>query len=286
MLNYRLIYGTLMTAFFAGIAVLDGWLDGSATAALEDDKPVQGTLLGILLAVVLVLAVIEFSRLAAAKGFAAARGVCSVGVILLATLWYWPQLFSVAPAVYAMCVVVLTLFAMTAIQYVRSGVDGVIGNCGAGSLALIYLGGFGAFILATRIEVGLWETLTLIFVVKCSDIGAYTFGSLFGKHKLAPRVSPGKTWEGLVGAIAVAMGVSLALAGASGIMSWWLALIFGACFAVIGQVGDLTESMLKRDAGQKDSSRRVPGFGGILDVIDSPLFAAPFGYLFFRIAVQ
>jgi phosphatidate cytidylyltransferase len=66
-------------------------------------------------------------------------------------------------------------------------------------------------------------------------------------------------------------------------MAWWLALVFGGCFAVIGQMGDLAESMMKRDARQKDSSNRVPGFGGILDVIDSPLVAVPFAYLFFRL---
>jgi len=64
-------------------------------------------------------------------------------------------------------------------------------------------------------------------------------------------------------------------------MVWWSAAIFGVCFAFIGQIGDLVESMMKRDAEQKDSANNVPGFGGILDIIDSPLLAAPFAYLFF-----
>jgi phosphatidate cytidylyltransferase len=106
---------------------------------------------------------------------------------------------------------------------------------------------------------------------------------MFGKHKLSPRVSPGKTWEGLAGAIVAAVLVSFAFAAYSGIMRVWPALTFGLCMAVIGQLSDLAESMLKRDAQQKDSSNRVPGFGGILDVIDSPLFAAPFAYVFFRL---
>ncbi|MHC4520983.1 MAG: phosphatidate cytidylyltransferase, partial [Planctomycetota bacterium] len=143
----------------------------------------------------------------------------------------------------------------------------------------------GAFLLAIRIEIGLWEALMLMFVVKFSDIGAYTFGKLFGRHKFSPRVSPGKTWEGLAGAVAAATAVSLAFAAAFGTMTPWQALVFGPAFAVIGQMGDLAESMMKRDAQQKDSSNRVPGFGGILDVIDSPLVAAPFGYLFFRLVV-
>jgi phosphatidate cytidylyltransferase len=122
-----------------------------------------------------------------------------------------------------------------------------------------------------------------VFVIKSSDIGAYTFGRLWGRHKLAPRVSPGKTWEGLGGAVVFAGIVSFALALVFDIMGAWIAPVFGAIMAVVGQLSDLSESMLKRDAQQKDSSNRVPGFGGILDVIDSPLFAAPCAYLFFSI---
>jgi len=69
-------------------------------------------------------------------------------------------------------------------------------------------------------------------------------------------------------------------------MAWWSAVIFGFCFAFIGQIGDLAESMIKRDAEQKDSANKVPGFGGILDIVDSPLLAAPFAYLFFMLNSQ
>jgi phosphatidate cytidylyltransferase len=116
-----------------------------------------------------------------------------------------------------------------------------------------------------------------------NDAAAFAGGRLFGRHKLAPRVSPGKTWEGLGGAVIAAVAVSLAFALVFGIMRVWLAPVFGVVMAVVGQLSDLVESMLKRDAQQKDSSNRVPGFGGILDVIDSPLFAAPCAYLFFAI---
>jgi phosphatidate cytidylyltransferase len=180
-------------------------------------------------------------------------------------------------------VLVFSLLASVLAQYRQYGTDGVLANCGVTCLAILYLGLLAAFVVAIRVDVGLWETLALMFVVKGSDIGAFTFGKLFGRHKFSPRVSPGKTWEGLAGAIVVAMGISLAFALAFDIMAWSWALLFGGIFAVIGQLGDLTESMMKRDARQKDSANRVPGFGGILDVIDSPLVAAPFGYLFFRL---
>ena len=120
-----------------------------------------------------------------------------------------------------------------------------------------------------------------VFVVKSADIGAYVFGNLFGKHKFSPKISPGKTWEGMVGAVATAVIVAILFAASCDIMVWWSAAIFGSCFAFIGQFGDLAESMIKRDAEQKDSANNVPGFGGILDIIDSPLIAAPFAYLFF-----
>lgn len=274
-----------MTAFFGGLAILDGWYDGSATASIADDRPVQGTLLTVLVAVVLALAVVEFSRLAAAKGLTVLVLPSAAGVVLVSTAWYWPQVFPVAEHTCAMLVLALLLPAAILAHYRRQGIDGVLANCGASCLAVVYLGVLGAFLLAIRIEIGLWEALMLMFVVKCSDIGAYTFGKLFGKHKFSPRVSPGKTWEGLAGAMAAATAVSFAFAAAFGTMAAWQALIFGVAFAVIGQMGDLVESMMKRDAQQKDSSNRVPGFGGILDVIDSPLVAAPFGYLFFRLVV-
>ena len=135
--------------------------------------------------------------------------------------------------------------------------------------------------LAVRIDFGLWPLLMFVFVVKSADIGAYTTGSLFGKHKFSPKISPAKTWEGMAGAIAAAMIVAILFAAGCDIMVLPLAAVFGFCFAFIGQFGDLAESMIKRDAEQKDSANNVPGFGGILDIIDSPLVAAPFAYLFF-----
>jgi len=282
MLKHRILSGVLMTVFFGGLVVLDGWLDGSATIAIGDDKAVQGTLLAILVAVVMALATFEFAGLCEAKGLRVLLAPAVGGVVLLSTVWYWSQWLDAPLYACVLFALVFSLLTSVLVQYLRYGTDGVLANCGANSLAILYLGLLAAFVVGIRVDVGLWETLMLMFVVKCSDIGAFTFGKLFGRHKFSPRVSPGKTWEGLAGAIVVAMGISLAFAIAFDIMTWMWALLFGGCFAVIGQLGDLTESMMKRDAQQKDSANRVPGFGGILDVIDSPLMAAPFGYLFFR----
>jgi phosphatidate cytidylyltransferase len=85
----------------------------------------------------------------------------------------------------------------------------------------------------------------------------------------------------MAGAVVAAILVAIGFAFIFGIMAWLPAIIFGLCFAFIGQMGDLAESMIKRDAEQKDSAKKVPGFGGVLDIVDSPLVAAPLAYIFF-----
>ena len=272
-----------MTVACTGIVIVDGWLDGSLTAATADDRSVQATLVALLVAAALGLGCVELSRLAAGKGLIVLNPASAVGVMLLATAWYWPQIVPLDRGSCVLAVMVLALLGVFLQQYLRFGTSGVLNNCGISCFAMVYLGLLGAFVLAVRIEFGLWEMFTVICVVKASDIGAYTFGRIFGRHKLSPRVSPGKTWEGMAGAIVAGMALSFAFARGFGIMSAWPALVFGACLAVVGQLSDLVESMLKRDAGRKDSAHCVPGFGGILDVIDSPLFATPFAYVFFKL---
>jgi len=283
MLKHRLLYGTLMTALFAGIVVFDGWLDGSLTTA-AGDKTIQGTGFCILMAIMVILAQLELSKLAASKNLNIFVPVSIIISILFAGTWYLLQLIDIGPMIYISLLSAFSLAALFLYQYFRYGTSGVIANCGANYLSIIYVGLFCGFVLGIRIEFGLWALLMFVFVIKCSDIGAYTIGTLFGKHKFSPKISPGKTWEGMAGAVAMAVIVSLLFAITFDIMVWWLAVIFGFCFAFIGQCGDLVESMMKRDAEQKDSSKNVPGFGGILDIMDSPLFAAPFAYLFFMIS--
>ena len=275
-----------MTILLAGLVLLDSWLDGSLTASTADNSPIQATLLMALLIVPLSLGGIELSRLAASKGLAVLNPVTAVGLVLVATTWYWSRIIQVSPNMYLLLALSFVLAAIFLQQHFQRGNDGALGNCGISCFALLYLGLLGAFVLGIRIDRGPWAFLMFIFVVKSSDIGAYTFGKLFGKHKLSPRVSPKKTWEGLAGAIVAAVMVSMVFATFFDIIKVWVAPIFGACMAVVGQLSDLAESMLKRDAQQKDSSNRVPGFGGILDVIDSLLFAAPVAYMFFLPALR
>jgi phosphatidate cytidylyltransferase len=127
----------------------------------------------------------------------------------------------------------------------------------------------------------------VLLVVKATDIGAFFGGRAIGRHKLIPWLSPGKTWEGLICGVLFSALVGALLARYIGLpdfrLTWWKGLIFGAVLGGIGQAGDLLESLMKRDAEVKDSGALVPGFGGILDIIDSPLLAAPFAYLMFSL---
>ncbi|MFW5829218.1 MAG: phosphatidate cytidylyltransferase [Planctomycetota bacterium] len=124
-----------------------------------------------------------------------------------------------------------------------------------------------------------------VFVCKIGDISAFTGGKLFGRHKLAPSISPGKTWEGFGFAVAGAslaaliVGWCLSALGLAPVFTqWWSYLLWGLALGPLGVLGDLVESCLKRDAGVKDSSTVVPGFGGFLDVFDAVIFSAPAAY--------
>ncbi len=291
MLKYRLLFGILMTAFFTSVVIFDGWLDGSLTASTADDKPIQGTVLCILIALLAIPAQLELSKLSAAKNLKIFVPVSTIASILFATYryWqqeYWHQFLVIRPETYLIFLSVFVMLSLLLCQYISYGTSGVLANCGANYFSILYLGLLSSFIVSMRLEFGLWVLLMFVFVVKCADIGAYAIGTSFGKHKFSPKISPSKSWEGMAGAVAAAIIVAVGFAVCCDIMAWWLAVIFGLCFAFIGQIGDLVESMMKRDAEQKDSSNNVPGFGGILDVIDSLLVAAPFGYLFFILSFR
>ena len=133
---------------------------------------------------------------------------------------------------------------------------------------------------------GKFYVLYFILVTKFSDSGAYAVGSLIGKHKMIPRISPAKTWEGFGGAIVVATGASLVfthcLADKMPGMTPLHAVILGVILSSTAVIGDLIESLFKREAGVKDSGNFFPGIGGILDLLDSLLFNAPIMYLYLR----
>jgi phosphatidate cytidylyltransferase len=146
--------------------------------------------------------------------------------------------------------------------------------------------------LAGRVSVtGRLLILYLVLVVKFTDIGAYFTGRYLGKHKLFPRISPAKTWEGLCGGIASALTVSvlffLATDGRMGVVTLRAAdaVLLGIILPLTAVVGDLFESLLKRACSIKDSGSSVPGMGGLLDVLDSLFFGAPMLYIYIRLVL-
>ncbi|HEY7327260.1 MAG TPA: phosphatidate cytidylyltransferase [Gemmataceae bacterium] len=142
-----------------------------------------------------------------------------------------------------------------------------------------YLGLLPSFLMQLR-----WLNATAlalaIFLPKCCDIGAYFTGRLIGRHKMAPVLSPKKTWEGVLGGLILSAAVAVAINRPRSVVPGGdpAAAAFGLVVGGAGVLGDLAESMIKRDCRKKDASQMMPGFGGVLDVIDSILFAAPIAY--------
>ena len=156
--------------------------------------------------------------------------------------------------------------------------------CGAllGSIALLYpITSLDWPPAGAAAETGRIWILLLVLGILASDTFAYAFGRLFGKRKLAPRISPGKTWAGAFGGV---LGTVCAVAAFKLIalpeLAWWEVAALGVPLSIAGQLGDLAESLLKRGFGVKDSGRLIPGHGGVLDRVDALLFAAPLVLLY------
>jgi phosphatidate cytidylyltransferase len=166
---------------------------------------------------------------------------------------------------------------------------GVIPRLALTVFVFVYLGVLGSFFTQLRWlgdpdRTSLLLALT-IFVPKAGDIGAFFTGTFLGRHKMTPILSPKKTWEGFAGGMLAAMltAIGLSYTGEAfrhGIME---AAAFGLVIGIAGVLGDLAESLIKRDGQTKDASLAIPGFGGLLDVVDSVLFAAPVAYFWFTL---
>jgi len=152
----------------------------------------------------------------------------------------------------------------------------------AGLFVLAYVALLGGFAVVMTAEPGgQWWVLAYLIVVISIDTGAYASGLLFGKHPMAPRISPKKTWEGFAGSVVVAIIASVLLALFMINVEWWIGVLLGLALVGAATLGDLTESLIKRDLGIKDISTWLPGHGGFLDRIDSILPATVVAYVFF-----
>jgi len=185
------------------------------------------------------------------------------------------------PTFLLLSLLLITVLGAEVVRAVRTGETAVSIESVAGTMfAALYIGLLTVFIVGVRfLPSGLWGFLTWLAVAKCSDIGGYAVGMAIGRHKLTPRLSPGKTVEGLFGSIVLSVGVSLGMGTALLGLEVWQALVFGLVICGTAVVGDLAESLVKRATDSKDSSRMIPGFGGILDIMDSILFTAPAAFV-------
>ena len=156
---------------------------------------------------------------------------------------------------------------------IKGGVSTVSVSVTVLGVAWIGLGLAHALLLRDIPEHGVLAVLTVLLAVWAGDAGAYFIGLLFGRHKLAPTVSPGKTWEGLIAGVVATIGVTFLALYEANFLSIPESLVLGAVIAIAAPLGDLFESALKRDADVKDSGRLLAGHGGVLDRIDALLFA-------------
>jgi phosphatidate cytidylyltransferase len=229
----------------------------------------------IIVAAAVVVAVWELRKGFLAKGIDLPEQPLMVGGVVMVAVAY----FFGAPALVT-ATAVTSLVIM--LWLLRRGVDGYVMNATASVFTLIYvpfLGSFVALMLAEDghppwtdgYDYGVLGILAFIVVTIASDIGGYVAGVLFGKHPMAPVISPKKSWEGFVGSLLSCVGAGLALVVYLLEGDWWVGVCLGLIAVVMATLGDLCESVIKRDLGIKDMSRIIPGHGGLMDRLDSLL---------------
>lgn len=181
-------------------------------------------------------------------------------------------------------IAVISIWRLLEVAHPKRRVSGreLLKDLGAGVFIMIYVAFMASFaVLLTAQEGGQWWTLAFIIVVVSVDIGAYATGLTFGKHPMAPVISPKKTWEGFAGSVAAALIAAILLSIFMLQQPWWVGVILGLAMVATATSGDLAESLIKRDLGIKDISTWLPGHGGFLDRVDSTLLSAAVAYALF-----
>lgn len=287
MLRWRIVLGVL----FAGVLLLLAWLDARS--------PVPGAWLLPVALVVALLGTDELSRMFGNRlprrlGLTVYLG--NALIVASSILPYFAPALGGQATILAAAAALLMVIAAEVLRYRAPARQSE--QLAVSALALLYIGLLLSFAVQLRFcgPDGAWGIVaiaSLLVVVKSSDIGAYVVGRLFGRHKLAPSLSPGKTIEGAAGGLAfsvftawlalVLLPARIGAASAPHLAVWqWVG--FGLTVGAAGMIGDLAESLLKRDLGRKDSSDWMPGFGGVLDLLDSVLVAAPVAYAWWQFA--
>lgn len=239
------------------------------------------------LTVITSLALVEFYAFLSAAGIPSFKGIgVGAGIVLQGTTWlayYVPGHLS--PADCELFIILGVVLLVLIRSFYEKSSDKLLATIGGTLLGFLYVPFLFNFMVKLLMEWGSaggrFLVLYLLLVVKFSDSGAYFVGCGCGRHKLIPRISPGKTWEGLAGGLGTGVLVSVLVYLCAGVragdvhFSCTDAVLIGLLLGIAGVAGDLTESLFKRAVGVKDSSGVIRGMGGILDVLDSLLFAAP-----------
>lgn len=281
MLRHRLPVSIVLIAAFTGILIIDGWtapyhllwmslvLAAGALASAEA-IPLLAATVGRPLAIPMFAGSILCLASNAAASALELQGVSALGPLGCA-------------------------MAISACVVLASGVrlfddaSPVVPRVAATILGIVYVGVLGSFLAQLRFlhgpDRGLFALALVVGATKGTDIGAYTFGKLFGRHLMTPKLSPKKTWEGAAGGLAFAVAIVTGLCflersvtGQMTLPAWPGRITFALGVSFAGQIGDLAESMIKREARVKDASSVIPGFGGVLDLLDSLMLAAPAGW--------
>jgi phosphatidate cytidylyltransferase len=243
----------------------------------------------LLIALALALASVELHNALRRIGMYPATVPIVVGSVAIAIGSYLAGRQS--PVVFSTTSVLLAALALTVVASLvwrmRGGADGYVRDTAASMLIIAYvplLGSFAALILAAPQD-GVARMILFLLVVAMNDTGGYVAGVLFGKHPMAPRISPKKSWEGFAGSLlfGVTAAVLMAVYGLQAPV--WVGVLLGVCLVVVGTCGDLIESLIKRDLGIKDMSSFLPGHGGVMDRLDSLLISAPVAWLIMYVLV-
>ncbi len=286
MLKHRLTYGPLFIVAVGLLAWLDEWLNAQpAPSFMHRETLPPGIGVFIVLAVLGAMGAREVARILRAKCIEISTGIAIlVQMMGLLAVGLLPSSARGTMGLAAGMSTAVLAYMIGVLYAVRDrDVKGAI-SIGSGVLMIhVYMGVMLGFLLLIRREHSIWLLVWVLASVKSCDIGAFFTGTAIGKHKMIPWLSPGKTWEGLAGGMVTA-GL-IALGGSWLLMHNGIAapgLVYSAIMGVFmggfGQLGDLAASLLKRDAGVKDSGTSLPGFGGVMDLIDSPVFVAPLAY--------